>query len=116
MVWSPELDAVIAAPRHHRLALENEFVRVLETVVEPGEVVPMHTHSSFAATYFVTFGDFVRRGEHGELLVDSRTIDHGIVPGRAVWSDPLGPHTLENVGTQTLVVIVVEVKGARLYQ
>ena len=112
MPWPPELDAVIAAPRHHRLALENEFVRVLETVVEPGETVPMHTHSSFAATYFVTFSDFVRRGDQGEVLVDSRTMDHGIVPGKAVWSDPLGPHTLENVGTQTLVVIVVEIKGA----
>ena len=116
MLWPLELDAVIAAQRHHRLALENEFVRVLETVIEPGDIVPMHTHSSFAATYFVTFSDFVRRGEQGELLVDSRTIDHGIVPGKAIWSDPLGPHTLENVGTQTLIVIVVEVKVAGLIQ
>jgi hypothetical protein len=38
------LDAVTATPRFHRVLLENDFVRVLDTIVPPGEIVPLHTH------------------------------------------------------------------------
>jgi hypothetical protein len=34
--WPRELDALIAAPDSHRLLLENDRVRVLEVVIEPG--------------------------------------------------------------------------------
>ena len=42
--WPDELDALNAAPHHHTLLFENEFVRVLDTRVPPGETVPLHTH------------------------------------------------------------------------
>jgi hypothetical protein len=31
------LDALVAAPKHHTLLLENEQVRVLDTRIEPGD-------------------------------------------------------------------------------
>jgi len=34
--WPDELDALIAASEHHAVLLENEFVRVLDTKVDPG--------------------------------------------------------------------------------
>lgn len=37
-------DAVLAAPAHHRLVLENERVRVLETVIPAGDTTPVHEH------------------------------------------------------------------------
>ena len=34
--WPPELDAVRAAPQSHRVLIDNDRVRVLEVIVEPG--------------------------------------------------------------------------------
>jgi quercetin dioxygenase-like cupin family protein len=42
--WPRELDALIAAPGSHRLLFENDRVRVLEVVIEPGAREPEHTH------------------------------------------------------------------------
>ncbi len=42
--WQPDLDALIASPEHHRLLFENEFVRVLEVRINPGETTNTHTH------------------------------------------------------------------------
>ena len=42
--WPEELDALIAAPQHHKLLMENEFARVLDTLIPPGEITNVHTH------------------------------------------------------------------------
>jgi hypothetical protein len=42
--WPDELDALIASPQHHKLLFENEFVRVLDTNIPPGETTNVHTH------------------------------------------------------------------------
>ena len=36
--WPDELDALIAAPEHHKLLLENDSVRVLDTLILPNEI------------------------------------------------------------------------------
>ena len=41
--WDPALDAVVAAPKNHRV-VENESVSVLEVTLEPGEEEPTHHH------------------------------------------------------------------------
>lgn len=104
------LDAVVAAPAFHALLLENDAVRVLDTRIEPGQIVPLHTHRWPAAYYVLSVGDFVRRDEHGRVTLDTRATPTGLRPGTAVWSPALGPHTLENVGATTIHVVSVEVK------
>lgn len=110
--WPEHLDAVTAAPEHHRVLLDNAAVRVLETRIEPGEIVKLHTHRWPATHYYIAAGDVVRRNAHGEVEVDTRQIRPGAKSGQAVWSPPLGPHTLENVGPTPIHVITVEVKAA----
>lgn len=105
--WPPELDALIAAPEHHRLLLENDRVRVLDTEIAPGDRTPVHTHRWPAVHYIVAWCDFVRRDPAGVVLVDTRGREP--VSG-ALWSAPLGPHTLENVGSAPIRVISVELK------
>ena len=105
------LDAVVAAPAFHALLLENEAVRVLDTRIEPGQIVPLHTHRWPAAYYVLSVGDFVRRDEHGRVTLDTRATPTGLRPGTAVWSPALGPHTLENVGATTIHVVSVEIKN-----
>lgn len=103
------LDAVVAAPAHHKLLFENESVRVLDTSIAPGETTPLHTHRWPATLYILKVSHFVRRDENGAIILDSRAIPP-IAAGTALWSSPLGPHTLENVGQTQLHVIAVELK------
>ena len=108
-----ELDALKAAPENHRLLLENESVRVLDTVVQAGQTVPLHTHKWPSVLYILSWSDFVRRDPEGTVIVDSRV--RGVMgQNSAVWSGPLGPHTLENVGDKELRAISVELKNAAL--
>jgi len=108
--WRDELDALKAAPRHHTLLFENEMVRVLDTTVSPRDTVPLHMHQWPAAQYILTWSHFVRRDGEGFTMVDSR-IAGKPADGIALWSGPLPPHTLENVGETELRVITVELKS-----
>lgn len=108
---APEsLDALAAAPDHHRLLLENAAVRVLDTRIAPGERTPIHTHTWPAVHYVVSWSAFVRRDEHGDVLVDSAAIGLRVEPGCSFWGEPLPPHSLENVGTTPLHIISTELK------
>jgi hypothetical protein len=108
--WPPELDALIAAPKHHRLVLENDRVRVLDTCVRPGETVPLHTHRWPAVLQLVSWSDFVRRDAEGRVLLDTRGKPPPASLPLTIWSEPLPPHTLENVGTADLHACSVELK------
>jgi quercetin dioxygenase-like cupin family protein len=109
--WPEVLDALVAAPDNHRLLLENEHVRVLDTVIAPATTTPLHTHRWPATLYVLTGDDFVRRNEHGIILLDTREAE-AMGSGPAFWSPPLGPHTLENVGQAEIRVVTVELKQA----
>ena len=105
--WPDSLDAMIAAPKHHRLVLENDRVRVLDTLIPVGDTVPVHTHRWPAVYYTIQAGEFLRRDGEGNLLFDSRT-----APGRASanFVDCLPPHSVENVGSTDIRLISFEMK------
>jgi hypothetical protein len=105
--WPEGLDALAAAPANHFLLFENDVVRVLDTRIAPGGTVPLHTHRWPSSLYVISWSDFVRRDSTGAVLVDSRG-GGGLAEGSALWSGPLPPHTLENVGTQELRIISIE--------
>jgi quercetin dioxygenase-like cupin family protein len=109
--WPDDLDALRAAPGYHTLLLENESVRVLDTTVMPGETVPLHTHCWPAVQYIVSWSDFVRCDADGYVVLDTRETERKPAPGTSAWLEPLGPHTLKNVGDRELQVISVELKG-----
>lgn len=108
--WPQELDALLAAPQHHRLMLENDRVRVLDTRIAPGETVPVHTHRWPAVNHVHRWSDFVRRDAEGKVLVDTRGRPPPASLPAILWGEPLPPHTLENVGTTELHVISIEIK------
>ena len=106
--WPASLDALSAAPRHHTLLLENDRVRVVETRIAPGDIVPVHTHCWPSVLYVLSWSGFVRCDAAGTVVLDSRTL--GGSPPSVVWSEALPPHTLENVGGAEIRVISVEIK------
>ena len=108
-----DLDALSAAPGQHRLLLENEQVRVLDTRIAPGEQTPLHTHAWPGVLYVRSWSDFVRRDADGRVLVDSRTMAAKPAAGTALWAPALGLHSAENVGDAELHVLAVEVKCGR---
>lgn len=106
----PGHDAMTAAVKHHKLLLENESVRVLETRIRPGERTAVHTHPWPAVVYVVSFSDIIRYDADGKVLSDSRNSSSKPQPGAALWQ-PDGPlHSVENVGTTDLVAIAIEIK------
>jgi hypothetical protein len=58
--WPASLDAMVAAPSHHEVLLENEHVRVLDTKLGPGESTPVHTHPWPSVLYVLSWSAFVR--------------------------------------------------------
>jgi hypothetical protein len=108
--WPTELDALIASPQHHKLLFENEFVRVLDTNIPPGEITNLHTHQFPSSLYFLSWSEFIRYDEKGNILVDSRTLSKTPTVGSALWSGPITAHCLKNIGNNNLHVISVEIK------
>ena len=108
--WPDSLDAVIAAPQYHRIVLENERVRVLDTRIPVGEIVPVHTHRWPAIYYTIVAGDFVRRDGDGNVLFDSRTVPGLLTRSEATWTGCLPPHSVENVSPNEIHLISVELK------
>jgi hypothetical protein len=106
--WPDSLDAVIAAPKHHMLVFENDRLRILDTHIPPGDLVPVHTHRWPGVYYTITPGDFIRRDGGGKVLLDTR-IDSRPV-GQGVWLEFLPPHSVENVGTTEIHLISCELK------
>jgi len=108
--WPDSLDAVVAAPAHHKLLFENERVRVLEVRIAPGELVPVHTHRWPATIYVAKQSDFLRRDQDGNLLFDSRTLGPPPAKPLAQWTPPLPPHSVENIGSSEILLISTELK------
>ena len=108
--WPDSLDAVIAAPQHHKLLFENERVRVLEVRIAPGELVAVHTHRWPASIYVARQSDFLRRDHQGNLLFDSRTLGPPPVKPLVQWTPHLPPHSVENIGSNEILLISTELK------
>ena len=104
------LDGPIAAPDHHRVLFEDDAIRIVETTIAPGDTTPLHTHLRRTILYVVSGTDFVRRDEAGTVLLDTRgDPDYGM--SGVIDAPPVGRHTLENVGSDPIVVVGVELKA-----
>lgn len=109
-LWPESLDAMVASPEHHTVLLENDHVRVIQTLIPPGETTNVHTHCWSGALYILSWTDFIRYDADGNELFDSRSMTPRPERGSTTWSAPLGPHYVKNIGTEPLHVIATEVK------
>lgn len=93
--WPDSLDACVAAPDSHRVILENETVRVLEVVIEPGVREPTHTHRS-PSVMIVDEPARIRYYNADALTFESRA-GQASVGHRVMWMAPEPPHSIENI-------------------
>lgn len=110
-IWPEELDALVAAPENHVLLFENEYVRVLEVMIRPGETTKVHTHSLPATVCSLSWSAFIRYDPEGRVLLSSDDLDG--TPPNAWWTGPIPPHSLKNSGNNLIHNICVELKQTR---
>jgi hypothetical protein len=107
--WPETMDALVAASASHRVLWENDRVRVLDVVIEPGTREPEHTHQA-PSVMIVDEPARIRYYRGGELLFESQP-SVGSPPGVPVdWLEPEGPHSVENIDERRYHAIRIELK------
>lgn len=102
---STEIDFVTSFPDKAKILLENEYVRVIEYSLKPGEKDSTHTHPP--KTSYVISGGMLRVYPENEKPFDSNEIK-----GTTEWAGKRGKHYVENIGETTVTILLTEIKSA----
>ena len=97
-------DPAVVNAKSIQVELENSRVRVLEAVLKPGDREQLHSHPAYVV--YVISGGRIR--SHG---TDGKATETEFVTGETVYRDPL-THWAENIGSTTIHLILVELKGS----
>ena len=97
-------DPVVVSPEHYRVLMENEFVRVLDVRLAPGEQDKMHSHPSSAY--------FVMSGEKMTYHLPRSEKDGQLARGSVTLQGAIEVHSVENSGTVPIHLILFENKAA----
>jgi len=95
-------DAAVVNSSTVTVKLDNAHVRVLDSVLKPGQKEQMHSHP--ASLIYVIDGGKVRNHTS-----DGKVTESELKPGATIYRDPL-THWAENIGTTTVHLILVELK------
>ena len=96
-------DAVKADPKHYKVEMENDQVRVLRITYGPHEKSVMHEHPNSVAV-------FLTDGNVRFTLPDGKSQDAPVKAGAYQW-EPAGKHLPENLSDKPFEVLLVELKG-----
>jgi quercetin dioxygenase-like cupin family protein len=96
-------DPVKVASSNYKLIAENEHVRVLRATVAPGAKTVMHAHPAHLVVSLAPASVKFTTG-------DGKTVDVAM-KADDVTLMPAGMHAGENVGTDPVDVVIVEMKG-----
>lgn len=109
--WPAQLDAVIAAPKNHKILMENDQVRVLEIYLAPGEKEPLHHHQWPSVLYIQEAGDFIDYDKDGKEIFDTRKLPEPLTFPLTMQKDSEAPHSVVNLSKTTPVRLIrVEMK------
>jgi len=100
---APAQDVAVVNAKTVHVKLENSHVRVMEATLQPGDKEAMHSHPPYVI-YAITGGK-VRNHN-----ADGTTAEATYAPGDTIYRDPL-THWSENIGTTTIRLVLVELKG-----
>jgi beta-alanine degradation protein BauB len=95
-------DPVATNPKVVKVKFENDRVRVLEVVSNPGDKELTHSHP--ANVIYVIEGAKLRM-----TAADGKSTDVELKTGDTLWREPV-THAAENIGTTTLHAIIIELK------
>jgi hypothetical protein len=109
-LWTSAQDAVQAAPRNHRVVLENDKVRVLDVIVPPHTKENVHAHCWPSVLYITEAGKYIDYDANGKVLFDSRSLTAALPLPMTIWKDPEAPHAVENLDDKPLHLVRIELK------
>ena len=95
-------DAVKVAPHVYRVIMENDRVRVLDTIMKPGGRTAMHSHPA-VVPYAIS------AGKYKFTSPDGHSMEAELEAGQAMYLDAVD-HSTENVGATEGHIILVELK------
>ena len=96
------LDPVRVAGDTHRVALDNQFVRVLDVHLPPGKVEPRHRHPHGMSVYFTDW--------EAKVTPDGKPTEvHPRQAGTFAWNEAV-IHTVQNAGKTEGHILRIELK------
>jgi len=96
------VDPVHVDPKHYKVELENENVRIVRTTYGPGEKSVMHGHPASVAV-------FLADANFRFTFPDGKVEEGTISSGQVMYIDAV-EHLPENTGTKPFEVILIELK------
>jgi quercetin dioxygenase-like cupin family protein len=99
----PDKDPVKLSPRYYKVAVDNQYVRVLEYRLKPGQKEVLHSHPC-GVVYYLTGAKWRAWSQ------DGKTTESETRAGEIVWRDPT-THAVENLGKTEARAIAIEMKG-----
>ena len=94
------------------MLFENDSVRVLQVVIQPGEREKPHHHPWPSVLYMSEGDQFVDRDGSGQTILDTRELDEPIALPVTMWKEPEALHSVENLSTSRAIRLLrVELKS-----
>lgn len=115
--WSDSLEAVKIAPNSHKIVYEDNKVRLLQVILQPKTIEPIHTHQFKSIMWFIKATpmtyyqyDLSKNGKYE--ITDSikipqmpvEALNHGDVV------EPEVPHAVKNTGSEIGIAYRIEFK------
>ena len=96
-------DPAVVNAKTIKVKFENDRVRVMEAILPPGVKEAVHSHPAYVI--YVLEG-----GRYRNYASDGKTSEGELKTGEVLFREPL-THAAENIGTTTMHMILVELKG-----
>lgn len=98
-------DPAVVNSKTIKVRFENDRIRVMEATLPPGVKEQVHTHPAYVI--YVLEG-----GKYRNFALDGKTTEGELKTGEVLFREPL-THAAENIGTTTMHMILVELKGEK---
>ena len=99
------MDTAVVNAKMEHVRLENNLVRAIEGVLQPGDKEQMHSHPGFVV--YIISGGKIRNN-----FADGTVVEAELKTGDVLYREPQ-THWVENIGTTTIHFLVVELKNGR---
>jgi quercetin dioxygenase-like cupin family protein len=96
-------DPAVVNAKTIKVRFENDRVRVMEATLPPGVKEAVHSHPAYVI--YVLEG-----GKYRNYASDGKTTEGELKTGEVLYREPL-THAAENIGSTTMHMILVELKG-----
>ena len=98
----PSMDPVVVNAKMEHVKLENDHVRVIDGVLQPGDREQMHSHPAFV-TYVIEGGKIRNH------FADGKVVEADLRTGEVLFREPQ-THWVENIGSTTIHFLVFELR------